>query len=440
VTAPAARRLGIPTAAVLVAALVAVILLVGGNDRPRALPPARAVDARACSQITYAGEGNPSALVLLTGPLQGTWRVHGFQAVQAVKLVLASRDWRAGAHTVGLQVCSEVSHGSDESDPVRCLRIAHALAPNRAVLGVIGPWSSTCASMLAVLNRAPGPLAVVSPSATYLGLTRPGPGAAPGDPERYRPSGRRNFARVVPADDVQAAAGVEYARQLGAQRLFVLHDQTAYGRGLAAAVRASAPLAKLRVAGKSAWRPSAHNYHALAGRVRRAHADAVYLAGLLDSNGPRLIVDLRSALGARLPILGPDGFSDPGYLIEHAGTAAEGFVYTTATLPGRTLPPAGQRFAIEFKRRFGNLPCCIAVPSAQAMDILLDAIAASDGSRAAVTRNVLHAKVTDGLLGSFGFDVAGDTTGNTIAVYRITDGRNRFQRPLVPPTAMLARH
>jgi branched-chain amino acid transport system substrate-binding protein len=42
------------------------------------------------------------------------------------------------------------------------------------------------------------------------------------DPSRYYPTGRRNFARIVPADDVQAAAGVNYARRLDARRPFVL--------------------------------------------------------------------------------------------------------------------------------------------------------------------------------------------------------------------------
>jgi branched-chain amino acid transport system substrate-binding protein len=219
----------------------------------------------------------------------------------------------------------------------------------------------------------------------------------------------------------------------------VLHDDTTYGRGLAEGVQASTELAQMDLAGSAAWHASAHDYRALTGRVRRAHADAVYLAGLLDSNGPRLIVDLRRALGAHIPLLGPDGFSDPRYLTEHAGSAAEDFMFTIATLPSDKLPPAGRRFATEFERRFGALPCCISVATAQAMEIFLDAIAASDGSRAAVTRNVLHAHVTDGPLGTFHFDAAGDTTGNTIAVYRILGGRGRFQKAFIPPASLIAR-
>jgi ABC-type branched-subunit amino acid transport system substrate-binding protein len=73
------------------------------------------------------------------------------------------------------------------------------------------------------------------------------------------------------------------------------------------------------------------------------------------------------------------------------------------------------------------------------MEILLDAIAASDGTRAAVTRNVLRASVKNGPLGTFHFDAAGDTTANRMGIYRITRGRGRFQTAVDPPPALLAR-
>ncbi|WP_028060316.1 hypothetical protein [Candidatus Solirubrobacter pratensis] len=63
-------------------------------------------------------------------------------------------------------MCDEVPYGPDDADPGRCAAIGRALADNRAVLGVIGPWSSSCAPLLTVLNRAPGPPPLISPSAT----------------------------------------------------------------------------------------------------------------------------------------------------------------------------------------------------------------------------------------------------------------------------------
>ena len=85
-----------------------------------------------------------------------------------------------------------------------------------------------------ILNRAPdGPLALISPSTTYLGLTRSGPGVAEGDPDGLYPSGRRGFLRLATADDAQAAAAAIYAKESGAARVFALHDDEPYGTSLA---------------------------------------------------------------------------------------------------------------------------------------------------------------------------------------------------------------
>jgi branched-chain amino acid transport system substrate-binding protein len=436
------RTLVVATAIAATAGGVAVASMAGGTedrDRVAQRPPVRPLSEAACSPVTYSGAGRPSALIVLSTTLQGSFADHGIQAAQAVKLVLARRGWRAGTHAVGLQVCDEVPYGADGSDPRKCARTARAVAKNGGVLAVIGPWSSSCGPMLSILNRGSGPVAVVSPSATYLGLTRGGPGVARADPARYAPTGRRNFVRVVPADDVQAAAGVMHARDVGARRLFVLHDGGIYGRGLAGDARVAAERAGIDVVGFASWRADARGYAHQAEQVRQARADAVYLAGYGFSNGPRLIVDLRRRVGTKLLILAPDGFAAPGYLVAHAGAAADGVAFTIATVPATALPTGGRRFADDFERRFGAAPCCFAVHTAQATDVVLDAIAGSDGSRAQVTRNVLRTSVNDGQLGDFRFDAAGDTTRNTMGVFVIEGGRGRFVAALTPPSELLAR-
>ncbi len=429
--------------ALAVGAAVAVAVAApggGGTDRP-AGPPARPLAESVCSPVAYGGKGRPTALIALSTLFQGTFASHGIQGAQAVKLVLAEHNWRAGDETVGLQACDEKMFGAGASDPRKCGLVARAVAANPRVLGVVGPWSSLCGpSMLPVLNRgAGGPVATLSPSATYLGFTRRGPGVGPGDPARYHPSGTRSFARVVPADDAQAAAGVQFARRLGVRRVFVLRDEGVYGLGLAGSVRHAAASLGMEIAGERRWRRRDGGYAALVRRIGRTGADAVYLAGAATNDGPRLIADLRAGLGPEPIIIAADGFAAPDFLVEGAGVRAEGVTYTIATLPNRTLPARGRRFAAEFERRFGAAPCCFAVQAAQATEILLEAIAGSDGTREDVTRRLKAVRVEDGLLGSFRFDAAGDMTRNPIAVYRIRGGRGRFEAALEPSAALLAR-
>jgi branched-chain amino acid transport system substrate-binding protein len=426
---------------VALATAVAIPACGGDDETGPSVPPARPIELSGCSPVSYGGEARPDFLLAASTVLQGQFVDHGVQIAQALKLVLAERNWRAGDYTIGLQLCDETTAEGDESDPAKCRSNARAFARNRSVIAVAGPWSSSCAiEMLPILGRAPeGPLAAISGSATYLGLTRSGPGVGRTEPRRYFPTGTRAFVRVIPADDAQGAAGALLANREGARTAFVLNDNQPYGAGVAEAFRVAAGRSGVRVIGSARWDAKARDYRALAKRIRSDRPDAVYLGGYVSSNGARLIKDLRDVLGPETEIIGPDGFATPGLIVEGAGPDAEGFTWTIPALPTDELPPEGRKFAAEFEQRFSSRPCCFSVHAAQTAVMILNAIADSDGSRAQVNKNLLGAHVEDGYLGDFEIDRHGDTTLTTMGVYRIVDGRLRFQTAITPPAELLAR-
>jgi branched-chain amino acid transport system substrate-binding protein len=431
--------------AALVASLAAATLAGAacGEDQERAadIPPASPVQSSGCSPVTYGGEGRPDFLIATSTVLQGQFTDHGVQVSQALKMVLGQRDWRAGDYTVGLQICGETTASGDASSPEKCRRNARAFVRNRSVIVVHGPLFSTCSrEMTPILNGAPGgPLAQTLAGPTYLGLTRDGPGVERGEPERYFPTGRRSLVRLAPPDDTMGAAGALFAKRQGAGSVFVLDDNDPYGFAVAEAFRVAAEGLGLRVVGRAQWDAKASDYRALAERIQRSGADAVYLGGYVFSNGPQLIKDLRETLGPRVELLGPDGFNQLAPIVEGAGSAAEGFAPMISVLPTAELPDAGQDFAARFEERFGARPCCFSVHTAQATNMMLDAIADSEGSRARVLENLLDARVEDGYVGDFEIDRYGDTTLNTIGVYRIEDGRLSFETKITPPAELLAR-
>jgi branched-chain amino acid transport system substrate-binding protein len=426
--------------ATLVAAAALTSAACGDSGQRADIPPARAVDSLGCSPVSYGGEGRPDFLIATSTALQGEYTGHGVQIVQALKMVLSERGWRAGDYTVGLQVCDEVAASGDASSPAKCRRNARAFGRNRSVIVVHGPLTSTCAvEMAPILNRAPGgPLPVLSAGPTYLGLTRAGPGVGRDEPRKYFPTGQRSFLRIAPADDAQGAAGALYAKDQGARRVFVLNDSEPYGFGVAEAFRLAAESSGLIVAGTGRWNPKARDFRRLAERIRRVGADTVYVGGYPFHHGPRLVGQLRETLGSDAQIIAPDAWNNLA-VVEGAGAAAEGFSPTIAVLPNDQLPPAGRAFATEFEKRFGARPCCFSVHTAQATHMMLDAIADSDGSREQVLENLFEASVDNGYVGDFEIDRYGDATLNTIAVYRIEDGRLRFQTAITPPAELLAR-
>jgi branched-chain amino acid transport system substrate-binding protein len=412
----------------------------GGGPTPKPRPPAEPLSAALCGPVSYEGPGRPDVLIALSSGLQGVYRPHGVQNAQAMKLVLARRGWRAGEHRVGMQVCEETSARTGSSSPARCARNARAFAANRAVLGVVGPLTSVCAAtMLPILNRGPdGPVPMIGTN-TYVGLTRAAPGTAPGEPGKYIPSGRRSYVRLVPADDTQAAVGALMARRLGRTRAFVVWHDEPFGVGLAAAFRESARRLGIELSGSAEWDAAGEHYRAIAERIRSAGSDVVFVAGDAAANGLKLIRDLTAVLGPEVVIIAPDAFNIPTELVEAAGEGAEGMRITIAVLPNDRLPEPGRRFAAEFERRYSQRPCCFAVHHAQATEMLLDAIADSQGSRARAAGALMHAQIPDGLIGDFAVDPSGDTTLATMGVYRIQDGRLRFEAAVTPAPELLAR-
>jgi branched-chain amino acid transport system substrate-binding protein len=403
------------------------------------LPPVRAIASAGCSPVSYGGPGTPQLLIGASTALQGQFSDHGVQVSQALKLVLAQHRWRAGPYRVGLQICDETTAKSDFFDPAKCRSNARAFARNRSVVAVTGAHFSGCtAEMLPILNRAPGgAVPLLSATSTYLGLTRAGPGTAAREPSKFYPIGAHNFIRVVPADDVQAAAAATYVKRNGATRVFALRDAEPYGDGLAEAFAVASKRIGLAVAGVAPWDGKAHDYRRLATRVARSHADAVFLGGYVFSNASRLIKDLRTIL-PRAQLIGPDGM-DPKTIMEGAGDAAENFLTTIAVVPATTLPPAGRAFAEEFKRRYSQYPCCFSVNSAQIARMVLDEIARSGPDRARILAKLQRAHVKNGLLGDFAIDRFGDTSLTRMGIYRIEQGKSRFVTRLSPPASLLSR-
>ena len=424
------------------AVLAATVLACGSDDDGAVKAPsvAQPLSASFCSPLTYGGEGKPSLVVAVVGPLQNAYSDHGIQNSQSVKLVMQERGWQMGEHRVAIQICDEASADAP-TDPDKCKRLASAIARNPSVVAVMGPTSSSCAAaMIPLLNRAAGgPIPLLGFGNTYLGLTRDGPGVEDGDPERLYPTGRRSYLRTVPADDAQAAAAAIVARDGGARRTYAVHDGSALGKGLAGAFQAAAERSGLSPVGSEEWDPSARDYRALAARARATRPDAVYLGGYITQNGPRLVRDLGDALGRDVAMLAPDGFNQPTALVEGAGERTEGLVITLAAAPVRALPPAGRRWSAQFARRWGSQPCCYAVIAGQVAELVANAIGRSDGSRPDVLDNLLGTKVRSGLVGDFSFDRFGDSTLTGIAAYRMHGARVRFERMIEVPRALLTR-
>ncbi len=399
-----------PAALLVFAALAAACSGKGGVE-PVALS--------ACTELRYGGGDKPDVVVVSDLPLRGVSAETAGFTVDAIEFVLRRHGFRAGDYRVGYQSCND-SVGDEPYDPRTCRRNARAYVANDDVVGVIGPWHSGCAieEIPIVSRKAAGPLAMISPTNTLAGLTLPG--TVSDVPPLYL-DGVHSYVRVVTHDLAQGSAAAQIAKRLGARRVALVHqaDTDSYARGLASSFRSAARDLGLEV---RAFRwDMRKSYGALARSVAATHPDAVFLAGVTEINGKRLVLDLRAALGQRVAFIGPDSFAGDETARE-LGAAGEGMYVTLPGLPPAALPAAGKRFRREVGAPPG-LAAFGAPEAAQAAEVLLQAIARSDGTRASVVRELFATRVKDGILGSFSFDRNGDIVPRPVGVYRFEHGK-----------------
>ncbi len=377
-----------------------------------------------CGEIVYGGSGRPQALVVSDLPLRAG---AGFPAVamnQAIERVFRDHGFRAGKYSVGYQSCDDSTSQVGIFDVPKCAANAKSYAAGSSVLGVIGSFNSGCAfNQIPFLNTAPdGPLAMVSPSNSYVGLTQPDPFAPADQLASLYPTGRRNFARVFPPDDAGGAAAAIFVKGLGISRAYVLVERGlgSYPEPLARAFRYAARKEGLDVVGSAGFDPLARDYAGLADRVHRSRAGAVFVAGLLADIGGGL-AGLHARLGSHVKIVASQGSASISDVFRTLGPAARDIYISYLGVTNERLAPRGRRFVRAFGQSQGGSPVHPMVAyAAQAAAVMLDAIARSNGTRASVTKALLATRVRDGILGTFGFDRNGDTTAPKVTILRPT--------------------
>src|SRR6266508_4190793 len=171
----------------------------------------------------------------------------------------------------------------------------------------IGTYNSGAAKVsIPITNRAH--MAQVTPANTYPGLTKKR-GAAPGEPEIYRPAGFVNYFRPIPADDIQGAVGAKWAKRLGVKKVYILNDQELYGKGIADVFEATAKKIGLPVVANEGLDWKQPDQKPVLTKVRASGADLVYLGGVIET-GAQVVLRQMQEVGLVAPrtrFMGPDG-------------------------------------------------------------------------------------------------------------------------------------
>lgn len=411
---------------------------------------ALAMGLAACGGRTEGATGSDALTIYSSLSLHGMVRAQNVAVLAGARLALERAHHTVGRFRIRLVSLDDSRPQTSTWDPGQVAQNAREAAQDRSTIAYIGDFSSGASAVSIPVTNNPGILQV-SPSNTAIGLTSGAPGSEKGEPDKYYPSSKRNYGRVVPNDIVQGAALAELMKQQRCRALTIFNDRSVYGAGLAINVARFARREGIAVGASLDIDPEASDYSAQAADVR---SDCFLFSGVSGPEPSRLGVN-DPAVQAIEDVVA----ADPGVRLFAGGGAGDGVANAAFVDPARGgLPPALARRVLITALPLdaaGYPPAARSVlrelartgePSAQlssiyglygyeAMSVILDSIrrAGKNGDdRESVVNAFFHTRNRKSVLGTYSIDPNGDTSLAAYGVYSIANGKLSFKEIIRP--------
>jgi len=337
-------------------------------------------------------------------PLSGDQAQIGEDMVRGVEVAISEINTAGGllGHEVKLVKLD------DRADPKEATSAASRLAANEKVIGVIGHLNSgSSIPASAVYHRHN--IAMITPVSTADQLTE---------------QGFKNVFRVVLRNSDQGPAAADYAKnKLKAKRVAVVHDKSAYGKGIAKAFADRAKALGMDIVAEEAFNVGDKDFSTLVTKLAGANPDVVY-AGAMFTEGALLMRQARPR-GLKATFLSGDGFFAPK-LMELGGDAVEGTIVSFLAPPWNETSAAGN-FLKAFEDRYGESVKTYAPLAFDATMVLAEAIRkAGKADRDAVVASLRDADFHwQGIAADYRFNTKGDLKKPEAVFYRVSGGQFR---------------
>ena len=383
-----------------------------------------------------SGGGGKKLIISSDLPLQGASKDASDSTNNAIRLYLEQVGNKAGKYDVEFKTYDDSTAAKGAWDDATCAKNAADHVANADEVAVMGTYNSGCAKIIApVLNADPsGPMLMVSHANTNPGLTKKWDA---GEPEKYFPTGKRNYARVITTDDYQGEAAAAFLAEKGIKSIYVLNDNQTYGQGVATSLVEGAGKVGIKVLGNEPWDAKQTSYASLFTKIKAAAPDLIYLAGIYDNNGGQLVKDKVSVLGdnTAVKMMAPDGFT--GYPELQKLAQGEGLYLTFGGLPTDQLLANGgaaKKLLDDYKAKYGAEPATsYALYGVAAVQVILAAIEKSDGTRKGVNDAVFSGEgiTIPADKAAIGKEIkidpaTGDTSAKDISVLQLKAGKEAF--------------
>jgi len=370
-------------------------------------------------------------------PLQGTSKQQSEAVIDGEMLALQQAGSKVGKYTIKYESLDDsTAQNPGTADEAQTADNARKAVSDPTTIFYLGEFNSGGTKVsLPILNKAGIPQ--ISPSNTAVGLTTDEPGADPGEPDKYYPTGERTYARIVPKDTIQGAALATIMQEDGCKTVAIANDKTTYGAGLGRNVETSAKELGLEVTSNDGTDRNAPNYRSLAEGI---DADCFVGSGVTGENYIQLFKDVAAAQ-PDIKLYGPDGvaeaaFTDPkeGGIPAEVGARTK---VTVATLSPEEFEKQGieeaAKFFSDYEAEYGIAkPDPYAIYGYETMKLALDTLEAvgdkANDRKAVIDQLINNTKGRKSVLGTYDIDENGDTTLTDYGLYTIDGGELTFDK------------
>jgi branched-chain amino acid transport system substrate-binding protein len=334
----------------------------------------------------------------LMAPMTGSWASEGVEMRRNVELLASELNAKGGLN--GKQV--ELVVEDDGGDP-RTASLAAQRLSTKGVVAVIGTYGSAVTEASQSIFDESDILQVANGS-TAVRLTE---------------KGLKHFFRTCPRDDEQGRVAAATVQKLGAKKVAILHDSSAYAKGLADEIRTLIK-GKADVVFFDALTPKEQDYSAILTRLKAAGPDMVFFTGYYPEAG--LLLKQKRQMGWKVPFMGGDAINNPD-LVKIAGKeAAEGFMFLSPPVPKDLDTPEARAYLASYQKKYGEAPQSIyGVLAGDGFRVVARAIEATKSTDAKKLREYLTTGLKDfpGFTGKISFNDKGDRVGELYRVYTV---------------------
>ena len=262
--------------------------------------------------------------VAAVGPMTGSNAAFGEQMRKGAEMAVADINKAGGV--LGKQLVLSV--GDDACDPKQAVSVANQMASKKVVF-VAGHYCSG-SSIPASKVYADEGILQISPASTNT---------------KYTDEGGWNTFRVCGRDDKQGeVAGKFLNSKFKGKKIAVLHDNSAYGKGLADETKKTLNAGGTTEALYAAYVPGERDYSSIVSRMKQAGIQVIYIGGYQTETG--LIVRQAKEQGLNVTVVGGDALQSNEFW-QIAGPAGEGTMMTFPADPRKN--PVAAKVVAEFK-------------------------------------------------------------------------------------------